>query len=247
LCPPISRTARVVAARGHGATEHVPGAWPPFGGRSEGCAGSGWTARRPGPAAERSEPRELRVGLADSLGAITEVHENRGIVHRDHAAQAVPVVSDLIAEREGLDRPDHRWGVEGTSGQWAPLRGVGWLHHFQYAPVSLRLPDGRGGKFRTFGDNATRASGHGAIPLRDRSVPGGRPSRVVRPGPGRDGWRRGRHRPAPEPDAAGSPGDGTGTSPPVPLSTTGQFSRARRSNECTLAQVRSSLRIVRMF
>jgi hypothetical protein len=144
VCLAHGQPAGIVAAPGRGATNRASGTRQPMA-RTLGCVRR-IRARRPagrGPA-DRSEPGELRVGLADSLGPITEVDEYRGLVHRDHASQAVSVVGDLIAQRERLDRPDDAWGVEGTSGQGAPLRGVGWLHHFQYAPVSHRSPDRRG-------------------------------------------------------------------------------------------------------
>jgi hypothetical protein len=90
-----------------------------------------------------SEPGELGVRLADSLCSVAEVDEHARLVHRDHTAQTVPVMGDLVAEREFLDRPDDGRGVEGASGQIAPLGGAGWVHHFQYAPVCLLLRAGR--------------------------------------------------------------------------------------------------------
>ncbi len=47
-------------------------------------------------------------------------------------------------------------GAEGTSGQEAPGRGAGWLHHYQYAPAgSMRLP-GRAPSSRT-GESLTNS------------------------------------------------------------------------------------------
>ncbi len=81
--------------------------------------------------ARRHEPHTAR----------TEIHVQGGVnLDADDPAEAVRIVGNLIPHGELLRRRGGRAG-EGTSGQEAPGRGAGWLHHYQYAPAgSMRLP-----------------------------------------------------------------------------------------------------------
>jgi hypothetical protein len=69
---------------------------------------------------------------------------------QDDRTEAVLVVGHLITNGELLDGRIHVQDIEGTSGQEAPGRGAGRLHHYQYAPrsatgpsfLSVRMPRG---------------------------------------------------------------------------------------------------------
>jgi hypothetical protein len=77
-----------------------------------------------------SEPGELGVRRVDPFGVRTEVDDHGAVVDVDDPAEAIPVVGDLVVQGKLLDRPLHMRSVEGTSGQVAPVRGAGWLHHY---------------------------------------------------------------------------------------------------------------------
>jgi len=115
-------------------------------------AGGLQAVRRGGGApAARCRPRvSLAVSESGQLGARrhdphtarTEIHVQGGVnLDADDPAQAVRIVGNLIPHGELLSRRSGGWAGEGTSGQEAPGRGAGWLHHYQYAPAgSMRLP-----------------------------------------------------------------------------------------------------------
>jgi hypothetical protein len=80
-----------------------------------------------------SEFGQLGARRHDPHTARTEIHQQGGVnFDADDPAEAVRIVGYLILHSELLRRDDG-WGAEGTSGQEAPGRGVGWLH-----PSSMR-------------------------------------------------------------------------------------------------------------
>jgi hypothetical protein len=82
-----------------------------------------------------SEFGQLGARRHDARTARTEIDDQGGVnLDADDPAEAVCVVGDLIPDRELLGRRRRGRGAEGTSGQEAPGRGAGWLHHYQYAP-----------------------------------------------------------------------------------------------------------------
>jgi hypothetical protein len=89
-----------------------------------------------------SESGQLGARRYDPHTARTEIHVQGGVnLDADDPAEAVRIVGYLIPHGELLSRRSGGRGAEGTSGQEAPGRGAGWLHHFQYAPAgSMRLP-----------------------------------------------------------------------------------------------------------
>jgi len=89
-----------------------------------------------------SEFGQLGARRHDPRTARTEIHDQGGVnLDADDPAEAVRIVGNLIPHVELLSRRSGGWGAEGTSGQEAPGRGAGWLHHYQYAPAgSMRLP-----------------------------------------------------------------------------------------------------------
>jgi hypothetical protein len=89
-----------------------------------------------------SEFGQLGARRHDPHTARTEIHVNGGVnLDADDPAEAVRIVGNLIPHGELLSRRSGGWAGEGTSGQEAPGRGAGWLHHYQYAPAgSMRLP-----------------------------------------------------------------------------------------------------------
>jgi len=110
-------------------------------------AGGLQAVRRGGGAVRRvplavSESGQLGVWRHDPHAARTEIHDQGGVdLDADDPAEAVRIVGNLIPHGELLSRRSGGRGAEGTSGQEAPGRGAGWLHHFQYAPAgSMRLP-----------------------------------------------------------------------------------------------------------
>jgi len=89
-----------------------------------------------------SEFGQLGARRHDPHTARTEIHVKGGVnLDADDPAEAVRIVGNLIPHGELLSRRSGGWAGEGTSGQEAPGRGAGWLHHYQYAPAgSMRLP-----------------------------------------------------------------------------------------------------------
>ena len=89
-----------------------------------------------------SESGQLGARRHDPHAARTEIHDQGGVdLDADDPAEAVRIVGDLIPHGVLLSRRSGGWAGEGTSGQEAPGRGAGWLHHYQYAPAgSMRLP-----------------------------------------------------------------------------------------------------------
>ena len=89
-----------------------------------------------------SEFGQLGARRHDPHTARTEIHVQGGVnLDADDPAEAVRIVGNLIPHGELLSRRSGGWAGEGTSGQEAPGRGAGWLHHYQYAPAgSMRLP-----------------------------------------------------------------------------------------------------------
>jgi len=89
-----------------------------------------------------SESGQLGARRHDPHTARTEIHVQGGVnLDADDPAEAVRIVGNLIPHGELLSRRSGGWAGEGTSGQEAPGRGAGWLHHYQYAPAgSMRLP-----------------------------------------------------------------------------------------------------------
>jgi hypothetical protein len=80
-----------------------------------------------------SEFGQLGARRHDPHTARTEIHQQGGVnLDADDPAEAVRIVGNLVLHGELLRRGDG-WGAEGTSGQEAPGRGVGWLH-----PSSMR-------------------------------------------------------------------------------------------------------------
>jgi hypothetical protein len=115
------RSGAAAAPRRRGAVRRVPGA---------GC-------RVP-----VSESGQLGARRHDPHTARTKIHDQGGVnLDADDPAEAVRIVGNLIPHGELLSRRSGGWAGEGTSGQEAPGRGAGWLHHYQYAPAgSMRLP-----------------------------------------------------------------------------------------------------------
>lgn len=96
------------------------------------AAGPGATPLAPSAA---SELGQLGAGCRDAHSLRTEVDDQGGVILNAHdPAEAVPVVSHLVLHGELLGRRGGGRGLEGACGQVAPGRGVGRLHHFQYAP-----------------------------------------------------------------------------------------------------------------
>ena len=89
-----------------------------------------------------SEFGQLGAWRHDPHTARTEIHVKGGVnLDADDPAEAVRIVGNLVPHGELLSRRSGGWAGEGTSGQEAPGRGAGWLHHYQYAPAgSMRLP-----------------------------------------------------------------------------------------------------------
>ena len=115
-------------------------------------AGGLQAVRRGGGARRRGAVRRVPLAVSESgqLGARrhdphaarTEIHDQGGVnLDADDPAQAIRIVGNLIPHGELLSRRSGGRAGEGTSGQEAPGRGAGWLHHYQYAPAgSMRLP-----------------------------------------------------------------------------------------------------------
>ena len=90
-----------------------------------------------------SELGQLGARRRDPHPARTEIHHQGGVnLDADDPAETVRIVGNLIPHGELLSRRSGGWGAEGTSGQEAPGRGAGWLHHFQYAAYSSPVAPG---------------------------------------------------------------------------------------------------------
>jgi hypothetical protein len=87
-----------------------------------------------------SEFGQLGARRRDPHAARTEIHDQGGVnLDTDDPAEAVRIVSNLIAHGELLRRQSGGWGAEGTGGKVTPGRGVGWLHLFQYAAATAHM------------------------------------------------------------------------------------------------------------
>ncbi len=118
-----------------------------------------------------SESGQLGARRYDPRTARTEIHDQGGVnLDADNPAEAVRIVGNLIPHGELLRRRSGGWGAEGTSGQEAPGRGAGWLHHYQDAPADSMRPPGRSPSSRT-GESLTNSPQTSRHASRDQPQP----------------------------------------------------------------------------